>query len=130
MKGFFKKIVAAVSLLYVVYILTPYIWHLIYDQETLDALSWNGHGGQLNIYGPVPYFIAGITLISLIGIHQLKKWGRKLFLISVIASGLVIPFFGLGVIGGFDSLIAYFLTVGTGAIISISYFSSVAESFE
>ncbi|WP_339412812.1 hypothetical protein [Pseudomonas sp. EA_35y_Pfl2_R5] len=130
MKGFFKKIVAAVFLLYLAYILMPYIWHLMYDQETLDALSWNGYGGQLNIYGPFPYFIAGITLVSLVGIHQLRKWGRKLFLISVIASGVLTPFFGLGVIGGFDLFIGYFLTVGTGVIISMSYFSSVAENFE
>lgn len=108
----------------------PYMWHLMYDQETLNALSWNGHGGEINLYGPIPYIISGITLISLVGLHQLKKWGRKLLLITVIASGLITPMFGLGVQGGFDSLAAYFLTIGTGAILSMSYFSSVAESFE
>ena len=130
MKGFFKKIVAAVFILYIAYILMPYIWHLIYDQQTLDALGWSGYGGQINIYGPIPYIIAGIILISLVGIHQFKKWGRKLFLISTIASGLAAPMFGLGVQGGFDSMIAYFLAVGAGAIISISYFSSIAGKFE
>ncbi|MDH0894838.1 MULTISPECIES: hypothetical protein [unclassified Pseudomonas] len=130
MKGFFKKVVVAVFLLYLVYILMPYAWHLMCSQEELDALSWNGYGGWVSFYGPIPYIITGVTLISLVGLHQLKRWGRTLFLIIVIISGLITPMFGLIVQGGFDSLISYFLVIGIGAIISMSYFSSITEQLD
>lgn len=130
MKLFFQKLVLGIAALYVIYILIPFTWHYIYSEEILNALAWNGYGGLINSYGLVPYFFAVFFLVSLLGIYKFKRWARSCFTAYVFASGISLPFWGLTVIGGVDGTISYFITLASGFILALSYFSSVNEEFK
>ncbi|GAB4187669.1 MAG: hypothetical protein Tsb002_13150 [Wenzhouxiangellaceae bacterium] len=130
MKAFYRKIIYSYVALYIMYLALPWLWGYIYSQVILDALSWNGYGSIIDIYGPVPYALAFLLLVSVIGLHQFKKWGRTLFLVATVISGLLSPFFGLAVIGNYDSIFPYFLTVSGGVILSLSYFSVLNSEFK
>ncbi len=130
MKEIFQKIILAVGCFYLLYIALPFFWLEIYDQETLEVLNWHGYGGLLDIYGPIPYIFACALLISLVGLYQFKRWGRTIFMLVTIISGVVSPLWGLQTMGYFDSLPAYFVSIGSGAILAMSYFSSIGAEFE
>lgn len=95
MKAFFQKLVLGVMALYLVYILIPFAWHYIYNEETLTALTWNGYGGLVSLYGPAPYFVSAFFFVSLLGLYNFKKWGRLCFTVYTIVSGLLVPIWGL-----------------------------------
>ena len=129
MKSFFKKLVLSIVALYLVYMLIPFGWHLIYSEETLNALSWNGHGGLISLYGPTPYFFAAFFFFSLFGLYKFKKWGRSCFMAYSILSGILLPIWGLAIIGGADGVVSYFVTLISGFVLSLAYFSSLNEEF-
>ena len=130
MKKHFRQLIYVVGLCYLVLIFLPYLWRDLYSYEINSALGWNGLGSVLNLYGPVPYILLAITVISLVGLHQYKNWGRTLFLVVTLISGFLSPFFGLAVQGNYDSFFGYFFAIGSGAILAASYFSEVSGEFE
>jgi hypothetical protein len=130
LKSFFQKLVLLIIALYLIYMLIPYGWQYIYSEETLNALAWNGYGGIVNIFGPVPYVFAAFLLVSLAGLYKFKKWGRTCFMLYAISVGMLSPIFGLGVTAGIDGIVSYFFTFLSGFIISVSYFSSISNEFK
>ena len=130
MKNIFRKIIVGVGALYIAFMALPFFWLDIYDQETLNALTWLGNGGVLNIYGPLPYLLAIVFIVSLIGMYRLKKWARTLFMLFTIISGLISPLWGLSVAGNIDVLAPYFISIGSGALLAIAYFTSLGAEFE
>jgi hypothetical protein len=130
MKGIFQKTILAVGGLYLLYMALPFFWLELYDQETLEVLSWQGYGGLLDIYGPIPYILACALLVSLVGLYQLKKWGRTTFMLVTIITGVISPLWGLQTMGQLDSLPAYFVSIGSGAILAMAYLSSIGGEFE
>jgi len=130
MRNTFRKIVVLMLLAYVSYIGIPYLWPLIYDQSILDALTWNGYGGKINVYGFFPYLILAVMLISLVGLLFFKLWARNLFLVVVVVSVATSPFMGLAVQGPAESIPAILISLGMGAILSLSFLSGVKSEFK
>lgn len=130
MKYFFQKLVLSMAVAYLIFVFIPYAWGYIYREEILNALAWNGYGGLINPYGVVPYFFAAFFLVSLFGLYKFKSWARSCFVVYVIASAISLPFWGLAVIGNIDGIISYFITVASGFILALSYFSSLNEEFK
>lgn len=130
MKSTFRKIVSLLLVTYIAYLAVPYMWPYLYDQATLDALSWNGYGGSIDIYGPLPYILMAIMLTSLIGLLFFKIWARNLFLLCTIISFGAAPFSGVIVQGPIESIPAGIISLCMGAILSMSYLSSVKSEFQ
>lgn len=126
----FRIIVALMLATYVVYVAIPYTWPLLYDQATLNALYWNGYGGSINVYGPVPYVLAATMLISLFGLFFFKIWARNLFFICTIVSLAMGPFRGIVVLGPLESIPSGIISLCMGAILAMSYLSSVKDKFQ
>lgn len=130
MKTTYRRFIYAVFTVYLIYMILPYYWGSLYNQGTLDALTWLGHDGTLDVYGPLPYMYTIALLVSLVGLHQFKKWARSAFLYLMIASTLTIPLFGLSVLGNIDAFISSVLGIGMGMILAISYFSELDDEFK
>lgn len=129
MTSLFKGIVIALGLVYLSFLGLPFFWILIHDQNTLNALYWNGFNGIIDVRGPIPLVTSSALLISLGGLYKFKNWGRKLFAATTLISGLLSPFYGVVVGAGIDNLLSYFFAIGSGIVLSMSYFSSCGAEF-
>lgn len=130
MKATYKRLIYAIAMIYMVYVAVPFFGPSMYEQEVLDALSWHGYGGVLDVYGPIPFIIAILLMISLVGLHQFKPWARILFTVVTVISGLATPLWGLQVVGSYDTIFGYFVAIGSGAILSLSYWSELSDEFK
>jgi hypothetical protein len=129
MKSQFKGIVIALGILYLSFICLPFLWGHIYSEDTLNALAWNGFNSLIDVHGPTPLIISLFLLASLVGLYKFKKWGRHLFATTTLISGILTPLYGVVVGVGIDNLVSYFFAIGSGAVLSMSYFSNFASEF-
>lgn len=126
----FRKIASLMLAAYVVCLAISYSWPYIYDQATLDAHSWNGYGGVINIYGLTPYVLVAAILASLIGLLFFKIWARNLFFICTVVSIAMGPFSGIVVQGPVESVPSGIIALGMGGILAMSYLFSVKNKFQ
>ena len=131
MRVLFRNLVVAVMAIYIAFLIIPFYWEQLYDQDTLTALSWNNWGS----YVPIPiidaiawFFPVAYAIIS-VGLFFFKNWARKLFLIFTLSVGFLYPLCGLAVITGWESVISYYMILGDGIILTMAYFTSVRNEF-
>ena len=130
MRRIFISIVLATLVSYATWFLTPLFWNHMYDGPVLDALTWNGYGAVISTSGPVPYVLLGIYAIICIGLIKFKYWARSGLVVFVGASVVLSPFWGLSVQYGIDAIFAYILTLGQGAMLTISFLTGLSNEFE
>jgi hypothetical protein len=68
-------------------------------------------------------------LIGLVGLFRFKSWARSLSLYSTLAGFLVGPFLGTSLSSGLESTLAEASSIVWGAILALSYFSTVSGRF-
>ena len=116
--------------MYVALFLTPYSWVYLYQDEIIDALSWNSYGSKFGANNFIGYaFFACYGVIS-IGLVLFKKWARSGFVVLTVLSVLTSPFWGLSVLYGYESALSYMLVLGDGAILAIIYLTGISNEFE
>ncbi len=130
MRKIFIGIVLATLISYVVWFFIPQFWYLMYDGPILDALTWNGYGAVINTGGPVPYILLGIYALICTGLIKFKYWARSGLVVFVAASVVLGPFWGLSVQYGIDTIFAYILTMGQGAMLAIAFLTGLSNEFE
>jgi hypothetical protein len=97
---------------------------IAYDDEPETWLTrnvWIGGGllGGLLVVG----------LVGLAGLFLFKGWARPLSLYSTLAGVLITPFFGASVYSGLETALFDASATVWGAILALSYFSSVGDRF-
>jgi len=94
------------------------------DRES-NSWLWDHTWASIGVYATLV-----ITwLIGLVGLFKFKNWGRSISLYSTVATIIVYPFMGSTLSWGFESGLYELSTMLWGAIIALSYFSSVSERF-
>ena len=102
----------------------------LYDQNTNDALTWNGYGALVPMHDLVPYaFLIAFGVVS-IGLIFFKSWARTGFLFLTAIGFLLSPVIGLSVQTGVDSLLSYFINLSDGAILVMAYLTSINNEFQ
>ena len=129
MDKLFKSLIFITTLTYVLWFFEPYNISYIYDQDTLRALEWAGFGGNYDYISYVSYVFLVLYLISAIGMLLYLKWARLLFLVLTIASILFTPIAGINVSTTIDSLLQTITGLCDGAILFMSYLSSISINF-
>jgi hypothetical protein len=107
----------------------PFYWGYLYDRETIDYLSWDGYGSQININGPISYIYTALYLAALIGMLFYKNWARFTFFLLAIFSIVSAPFWGVSVQGGYDSLLGTITSLADGGIIAMAYLTAISSEF-
>ena len=130
MKKLFIYLVTATLILYVLWFAMPFFWHVLYDNEIVNLLSWGGYRGYLNVSGPIPYITGIVYVIALIGLLLFKKWARLLFVISLGFSVVTTPLWGMSVETGYEALIGYLMTLCDGVILAVCYLTSLNDDFK
>lgn len=75
----------------------------------------------------VPFALAGLA--GLYGLFMIKRWGRLLSLYTTVAGLVFLPFFGPSLYGGLQTALSGAASMLWGAILALSYFSSIGASF-
>ena len=126
----YKNLLRANLASFIILMSFPAIWARVYSQDIVDALNLNGKGGVFDLNGPVPLIIAVTYFVSIVGLFNLKAWARHVYLALLIAIGVVTPFFGISVQGYYEGIFGYFFGISCGAILTLSYFSSISNQFK
>lgn len=130
MKRLFIGLVVANFAVYVVWFCMPYLSNYIYDTDTLNALSWAGHGAILPRFDILPFAFLLAFGITAIGLVFFKNWARTGFLILTLFSLFYLSGSGLNVQTGFDSFLGYFVNFCDGAILAIAFLTGISNEFE
>jgi hypothetical protein len=130
MKRLFIGLVVANFAVYVIWFSMPYISGHLYDTETLDALSWSGHGATIPRIDFLPFAFLLAFGLTTIGLVFLRKWGRTGFLILTVFSLFYLLGSGLNVQTEFDSFLGYFVNLSDGAILTMAFLTRLSNEFE
>ncbi len=129
MKQFFRYLVTTTLAAYVVWFCIPFYWESLYEGEIFNALNWNGYGNQLSTSEIVPYlFLVSYGVIS-VGLVNYKTWARTAFVVYLLVSVISAPFWGISVQYGFETVLAYVLTLGQGAMLAMLFLTSLSNEF-
>ncbi len=123
----YKKLVLSVIGFYLLFLMSPYLWPLAPEQR--DAYEWLGYGGSINPYGAIPYLFAAGFVLTLVGMYQLKEWGRRGLLALNLLYGLSLPLWGMQVARPLDTWFGYWVGGGMIVILTLAY-TSLNSSFE
>lgn len=75
--------------------------------------------------------VAGIAaIVSFVGLLLFKSWARHVYLAGFVAAFSLYPYIGLAVYSGVAQILYDLSMVLSGVILSLAYYSPVAEYFE
>jgi len=103
-----------------------------YSQELSDALDNEPTPPILENLWLMFVLMAPLVLAALAGMYGLymfKQWGRSLSLYSTLAGLVLFPFFGPSLFGGLENALVEASSMVWGAILALSYFSTISASF-
>ena len=63
------------------------------------------------------------------GLLFFNVWARRVYVVIVFLGGLLIPMYGMSVQSGYENALNYFMTLGDGFIICLSFFTSINQQF-
>ena len=128
MKKLFRTLVIFSISIYLIWFVLPHFWGLLHTPEEVNLLNYNGYGESFNAL-PLIYTMAVLYVISAIGLFIYSRWARTLFLGLTAFAIAVGPFMGWSVQTGFEASINHLAILCDGAVIFMSYFSSVRDEF-
>lgn len=106
-------------------------WGFFYRGGSISALYWLGEDSLVSDRSII--FVSNLLAISYfliyLGMIFYRNWARIALVAVSLVGGIAIPLYGISVQSGFEAMIGYFITLGDGAVISISFFSSLGSKF-
>ncbi len=130
-----QKYFRALILLYVAFIVAGTSAAFLpsgYSQELSDALDNEPAPPILDNLWLMVGLVVPFALAAFAGMYALymfKRWGRPLSLYSTLAGLILFAFFGPSVYSGIEGALFEASTLLWGAILALSYYSAVSESF-
>lgn len=129
MERLFRILLIFQLLLLTVFFFVP--WGFAYGADAEMALTWQGFNALVD--EKAIYFsnqLASILyVVSYVGLFFFKNWARMLLLFVSVVGGVCISLYGVSIQSGFESMISYFMTLIDGALIVMSFLTSVHIRF-
>ncbi|TWT18313.1 hypothetical protein [Luteimonas wenzhouensis] len=106
-------------------------WASLYGEQSVAALLFYGADSILGeqALNVASHFIFALYLVTYAGMYFFMRWARNFLLVLLLLGGLWIPVNGIAVQSGYEAMLGYFLTLGDGFLIGISFFSRVSQGF-
>src|SRR5690606_29396119 len=124
----FRCVVVLLILLESIWLLLPWGWSFWGHDYVLSAIGvgslWKW---EVAVVGS--YLSSSLFVISYAGILFFLRWGRFLLFASILLAGLMLPFLGVSISSGIQSMVSYVLVLGSGFVLGVSYFSELDEIF-
>lgn len=129
MKKIFRILVVTSMVIYAVFWFLPYFTYLWTTTEVLNLLSFNGYGRLVQFPVLVEWALLFTWLLVSIGLITFNRSARNQFIVLNILSLVLIPLSGLIILSPMEALLFSIVGILDGAIISMFYFSPVAQEF-
>lgn len=129
MKSIYRGIISFLFLLQFAWVFFP--WSFPDFLCSRHEVDWAG-AGLFSDERFVMFTSLGFTalyFITYVGLYFFQAWARMLLLIGCVVGGFTIPLYGISIESGARAMVGYFLTFGEGAVVSLSYFSSLSSRF-
>ena len=125
----FRSLIIISVLIYIIFYILPSVDFLWLSQDELDLLKHRGEKALL----PLPMFVIN-TLYSLwlfnsIGLFFYFPLSRKIFVILLILSIVLLPFSGYVAYSPLEKLLTTITNTIEGALLIIMYFTSLRGKF-
>lgn len=65
-----------------------------------------------------------------LGLLFFRAWARIALSVLTVSVGLSLPLFGLSVQSGYEGMIGYFMVLGDGFVVALSFFSALSLKFK
>ena len=106
-------------------------WESAYSDDAVGALLFHGADAALPQSALVAAgdILFALYVLAYIGTLVFARWSRCLLAALTLLGGLWIPFNGVAISSGIEAMIGYYLTVGDGVIVALSFFSAVRKRF-
>lgn len=98
-------------------------------REAQQAMEEESPPSALALQSAVAIALLVVVLAATWGLFMFRRWGRTLALVSCALAFAVWPYFGYGVYSGWAFGLMELGTTVWGAVIALSYASSVAAEF-
>lgn len=129
MEKVFRTIVVINLAAFLIWFFQPYGYLTITDKSVMDALAWNGYGGNEILNQYIPWCFLAVSLICAVGLYFYLNFARILFALMVLSALLLSPFMGLNIGTGIDTFFHTLINLLDGIILFMSYFSSISNKF-
>lgn len=123
----FQTLVVISIALFVVWFGLPYT-QILYSPDTRWLLAYTGYGSAEWVNHPLFYISFGVVkLAAALGLFLFLSWGRWLFVVTVIATFVAVPFSGIGISTPLEIFISGVLWLIDGGILALAFTSPIAE---
>ena len=126
----FRILIIIAALIYVVFYSLPYFDFMWLSKETLEFLSLRGNNSFITLPYSVVNLLYGLWLINSIGLYFYLPISRKVFIILLALSLILLPFVGYVAFSPFEALLITISNTIEGALLILMYFTSVKAKFE
>lgn len=125
----YRACVVALLLGQLLWFLFP--WESLYGEQSVAALLFYGADSMLGerALNVISYSIFALYLMAYAGMYFFMRWARRFLLALLLLGGLWIPVNGVAIQSGYEAMLGYFLTLGDGCLVGISFFSGVSQRF-
>lgn len=125
----YRNLVASLLGLQLVWIFFP--WSRLYSPSSLVLLDRVGTDSlvSVGVMMMLSVIISVIYLLSCLGLIFFVSFARKAFIFNSIFGGACIFLYGISVQSSYEAFLGYFMTLGDGAIIVLSYSASINDRF-
>lgn len=130
MQIFYRSIVLGLLVLQASWFFIP--WGFAYENGAEAALSWLGANSLIShqVTIIISNIVTAIYIVTYFGLIFFQNWARNSLLLISIIGGVSISLYGLSIQSGYEAMLSYFMTLGDGVIIAISYFTSINLKFQ
>jgi len=129
MEKVYRALVISLLLTQLLWFFMP--WSFAYDEISTKLLQWLGYDSLFSFDAIA--FISNVFLVlyllACLGLIFYNFWLRRLYVVIVVLGGLVLPFYGLSVMSGYESVLVYYLTLGDGIVLAMSYLTNINNKF-
>ena len=127
-RGRFRGLVVAWALVSVWWSTLPYSAYK-QPQVVREALEHAARGAIVPPTDTLADLSLAAVLLAAAGLLFFQRWGRALLVLTTLFSLVLSPLGGVMVSGPFDGTLGFVLTLLTGALIALAYWSPVAAEF-
>ena len=125
----FRNVVIFSYVLYAAFVFIAFFSAYLYDQKTLDILTWNNYGTIIQLSHVFGYLFFFAYTVIFLGLIYFKSWARTAFVILTLLSVILTGIQGIEILPAIEGLLSYLMNLSDGAIIALMYFTSISSKF-
>lgn len=129
MEWMYRSLVLLLLVLQLVWFFFP--WGLGYDSESVSAMYWIGHDSIVSarVATILSYVFGFVYVAACVGLIYFIRLARFAYLVALVLGGAVVLLCGISVQSAYEASLGYFLTLGDGFVLALSYFTSINRNF-